>query len=90
MRVKSGFVKNKMADANIVVPTGEAAKSDAAQGMIIKMNDTASEIWDYVCQGVDAEEIANILTSEYDINYDKAVSEVEKVISTMWDIDAFR
>ena len=89
MKVKQGFVKNKLADNYVVVATGDAAASSKSQDLIIKLNETASIIWDYVCQGLSHDEIVNVLTHDYDVTEEKASKDVSEVISAMHDIDAF-
>lgn len=89
MKVKQGFVKSILADNYVVVPTGDAAKSEKSQNAILKLNETASVIWDYVCDGLSQDEIASKLIQEYDVSYEKAFEDVKKVFDTMKEMECF-
>lgn len=89
MKVKQGFVKTKLADNYVVVPTGRAAHSEKSHDAILKLNETASVIWDNVCDGLSQDEIARIMMQEYAVSYEKALEDVKKVFDTMKEMECF-
>ncbi len=50
---------------------------------VIKLNQTASKILNYVKEGLEASDIAKKLADEYDITKDAALADVEKTISEL-------
>ena len=54
MRIKDGFVLRDVASSTMVIAVGE--KSKTFKGMI-KMNKTAKDIWLYIEQGLDTDQI---------------------------------
>lgn len=77
MRIKEGFVLREVAGQNIVIATGEASKD--FNGMI-KLNETGRVIWDSLAAGKSNQEIADDLTSSYNVAPEKALADVEKFV----------
>ena len=90
MKLKKGFVKTKLLDNYVIVPTGEAADSPQANSSILKLNETASRIWDYISAGKTTEEICDIMTAEFNVSRDKVKEDIAKVINMMKSMDAFK
>ncbi len=64
MKIKEGFVLRKVAGSFMVVPIGENA---AKIGGLMSLNETAADIWRLVeKEDRSEEEIAQILSNEYD------------------------
>ena len=64
MKIKEGFVLRKVAGSFMVVPIGENA---AKIGGLMSLNDTAADIWRLIeKEDRSEEEIAQILSNEYD------------------------
>lgn len=80
MKIKKGFVLRDVAGQTVVIAVGEASK--VFKGMI-NLNSTATSIWKGVSEGLTAEAIATKLTEEYDITYDKALEDTNKIIAKM-------
>ncbi len=80
MKIKKSFVKRKIGDKYLVVTTGEAALQS---NMFIELNETSSDIWDYIQKGYDVHTIAEKLSKKYAVTYEKAQSDVEKLIAAM-------
>ena len=80
MRIKQGFIKRKIRDKFIVIAIGQARKD---YRNIIELNSTSSLIWDYISIGKTAQEIADEFVKEFDISYDKALLDVNKIISVL-------
>lgn len=80
MKIKKGFAKRKIGNRYIVVATGELSKE---MNVVIEMNDTSSDIWDYIEQGKNIDEIALSLSEKYGIAIEKAKADAEKLIEQM-------
>lgn len=80
MKIKSGFVKREVMDKTVVVPAGEAGKT--MKGMI-KLNGTASFIWDRIEEGLNAEEIADKLAENYEVDRETALKDTNAIIENM-------
>ena len=64
MKIKEGFVLRKVAGSFVVVPIGENA---AKIGGLMSLNETAADIWRLIeKEDRSEEEIAQILSNEYD------------------------
>lgn len=86
MKIKEGFAKRKIGSRYIVVTTGELSRE---MNVIIEMNDTSSDIWDYIQKGMDIDEIAAALAEKYDISVDKAKQDACKLIEQMRETGIF-
>ena len=86
MKIKEGFAKRKIGSRYIVVTTGQLSKE---LNIIIEMNDTSSDIWDYIEKGMDVDSIAEALSEKYGISFEKAKSDTQKLISQMQQAGIF-
>lgn len=75
-----GFTLRRVMGQAIVVATGEA--SQQFRGMI-KLNQTAADIWDWLDKGLSESEMADQLAKKYEIPVEKAAADVEKLIDQM-------
>lgn len=82
MKIKKGFVLRRVLDEAIVVASGEASKT--FHGMI-KLNDSAADIWQWISEGKEASEIAQLLSEKYEISAEKAASDTAAMIKSMTD-----
>lgn len=80
MKIKKGFVLRKVAGQAMVIATGEASKD--FHGMV-KLNDTGCEIWQGLTEGLTEEEIVKKLTEKYEVEEEKAASDVAAIIVKM-------
>lgn len=80
MRIKEGFVLREVAGKYVVIATGEASKS--FNGMIT-LNQTGKEIWEGVTAGLGAEEIAEKLSEDFEVSYEKALEDTKKMMDSM-------
>ncbi len=80
MKIKDGFVKCKVGEKYLVVTTGALS---AENNIMIELNETSSEIWDFISQGLSADEIAKKISEEYGISLEKAENDVNKLIDNM-------
>ncbi len=80
MKIKQGFVLRRVLDEAIVVASGEASKT--FHGMI-KLNDSAADIWQWISEGKGEAEIAKLLSEKYEIPLEKATSDTQAMIKSM-------
>ncbi|MBR3149413.1 MAG: PqqD family protein [Eubacterium sp.] len=86
MKIKDGFVKCKVGEDYLVVTTGNLSKEN---NIMIELNETSSDIWDCIVKGMDVEQIANKLSEKYEIPFDKAKADTEKLIENMKNAGIF-
>ena len=80
LKIKDGFVKCKVGEKYLVVTTGKLGDSN---NIMIELNETSSEIWDFISKGLTAQEIAAKLSEKYQIPLEKAQSDTDKLIENM-------
>ena len=80
MRAKEGFVLRTIAGEKIIVAEG---KQNIDYGNIISMNESAAYLWEAI-QGKDftAEDLAKLLTDEYDVDEETALKDSESIIKS--------
>lgn len=86
MKIKDGFAKRKIGSRYIVVTTGKLSKE---MNIIVEMNETSSDIWDYIEEGMNTDQIASALSENYGISLEKAKSDTEKLIEQMKEAGIF-
>ncbi len=67
---------------HVVIATGEASRE--FHGMV-KLNDTAAEIWGYIAENKNVDEMTSAMLEKYDIDEAKLRSDIEKTIKTLVD-----
>ena len=82
MKIKEGFVVRKVMGNNVVIATG--AQSNKFHGMV-KLNDTAAEIWGYIADGLDIDAIVDKMREKYDVDESLLRADVEKTVNTLID-----
>ena len=65
MKIKEGFVLREVANQAIVIAVGKA--SETFKGMI-KMNQTSKDIWNYIQNRLDVEDIVLEMKKKYDVD----------------------
>lgn len=80
MRIKNGFVLREVAGKAVVIAVGEASKT--FHGMI-NLNGTGKDIWQGVSEGKSVDEIAQKLTEDYEVDFEKAKEDTVKIIEKM-------
>ncbi len=86
MKIKNGFVAQKIGDTTVVVSTG--ALSREFHGMI-ELNETAAFIWNCFAEGLSQNEVAKKLCDEYGISLEKAEADTAKIVEKMLDAGVF-
>lgn len=78
MKIKAGFVTREIAGTIVAVPTGELVNE--FQGMI-NLTNSAKFVWDLLQEDITIDEIAVQLSKKYNLDINKAKSDVEKFIN---------
>ena len=86
MKIKKGFVSQKIGDTTVVVSTGEL--SHEFHGMI-ELNETAAFIWNCFAEGLSQSQIAKKLCDEYGISLEKAEADIAVLANKMLDAGVF-
>ncbi len=86
MKIKQGFIIRKVAGKYVVVATGEASKN--FHGMV-KLNETAKNIWEGLAAGKTPEEITDNLAKLNDAktpeDHERIAKDVQSMIKEMQD-----
>ncbi len=80
MKIKEGFVLRRVLDEAIVIASGKA--SHDFHGMV-KLNDSAADIWEWISEGLSETEIAARLAEKYELPDEKAKADTAAMISQM-------
>lgn len=81
MKIKKDIVLVGLGDAKMAVPVGKTA--DEIKG-IIRLNETASFIWNCVNEGLEKEQIARKMVESYsNVDFDTAMKCTEEIIEQM-------
>lgn len=80
MKIRDGFIKREVMGQIVAVPTGAAA--DAFKGMV-KLNETASFIWDCFAKGMEADQVVEAVLAEYEVPREQVEEDVRSLIRQM-------
>lgn len=83
MKIKSGFELMDVCGEAVVVAHG---KENIDFSKVISLNESAAFLWEKV-KGLefDADELARLLTEEYEVDFDTARRDVEKMMADWLD-----
>ena len=74
MKIKKGFVLEKVGDSYLACATGKLAREFSG---LVKLNETGAYIWGLFANGdVSVDEAADKMISEYDISKEIAVKDI--------------
>ena len=82
MKIKKGFTVRNIAGSDIVVPVGNAEK--IFNGMIT-LNESGAFFWNALLKDTTVDEVVKKVTSEYDVDEERAKADVEKFIEQLRD-----
>ena len=80
MKIKKGFTVRNIAGSDIVVPVGNAEK--IFNGMIT-LNESGAFFWNALLKDTTVDEVVKKVTSEYDVDEERAKDDVEKFIEQL-------
>lgn len=85
MKPKDGFIKKYICGIPYLLPYGQNIADHMPE---LKLNQTASLIWDLICRGMDKEQIASVLCNKYDTGTDNIqdiladITEYENILAS--------
>ena len=80
MKIKKGFVLRVVGGENVVVPVGEMSK--VFHGMI-NLNETGAFMWKFFSEEHTLEEGVAALCAEYEVEEERARTDVQKFMDTV-------
>ncbi|MDD7358661.1 MAG: PqqD family protein [Eubacterium coprostanoligenes] len=80
MKIKKGFTVRNIAGSDIVVPVGNAEK--IFNGMIT-LNESGAFFWNALLKDTTVDKVVKKVTSEYDVDEERAKADVEKFIEQL-------
>lgn len=83
MRIKENFVLRQVADVWVVLPLGEETLK--FNGMI-KLNESSVLLWRTLENGSSREELATVLTNQYDVARDRALRDVDTFLQKLTEV----
>lgn len=79
MKTKDGFHLRTVCGENMIIPEG---KENIDFSSIISMNESSAYLWKNISgKDFNADDLAQLLTKEYEVDYDKALKDCEALIS---------
>ncbi len=85
MKVSKDLIMREIAGEHILVPVGVAA---AKFNGLITMNEVGRFIFDQLTEDRTLPELAELVTSEYDVDYDTALRDAEEFVQQLRDVGA--
>ena len=82
MKIKKGFVLRVVGGENVVVPVGEMSK--VFHGMI-NLNETGAFMWKFFSEEHTLEEGVAALCAEYEVEEERACTDVQKFMDTVME-----
>ena len=83
MKIKSGFVLEKIGNGYLAVAVGERAKEFSG---LVRMNETGSFLWNIMAErDVSREDLLSAIRAEYEIDEATALSDIDKFVSKLSD-----
>ena len=84
MKIKGGFVVNKVGSQHVVVPVGEASME---RHCMIRLNETGAFLWKQLGVHVTEDALVQALLAEYAIADDRARADVAAFLGKLRDAD---
>lgn len=84
MKIKDGFIVNKVGSQHVVVPVGDASME---RHCMIRLNDTGAFLWEQLGAETTEEALVRALLAEYAVDEDVARADVEAFLGKLRDAD---
>ena len=84
MKIKDGFVVNKVGSQHVVVPVGEAS---VERHCMIRLNGTGAFLWNQLAAGATEDALVQALLAEYAVDEATARADVAAFLSKLHDAD---
>lgn len=79
-KIKDGFIIRKIGSQVMAVPTGKLTSE--IHGMI-SLSESGELLWNALTDGAELETLADILTENYEVEYETALADAEKFVSAL-------
>ena len=79
-QTKPGFVHRKIADVDVLISIGGNV---ADFNGYITLNETGSFLWDLMAEPKSAQQLAQNLCHEYDVDYAQALEDVQQLLALL-------
>ena len=80
MNIKKGYVIRQVMGNYVVIATGEESRN--FHGMV-KLNETAANIWNYISAGKSEDEIVAAMMEEYEVEAQQLKDDVKKTVEIL-------
>lgn len=84
MKIKSGFIMNKIGTQYVVVPVGETS---VERHCMIRLNETGAFLWKHLQTSSTEKHLVDALQSEYDVSAQAAERDVETFLAALRKAD---
>lgn len=84
MKIKDGFIVNKIGSQHVVVPVGETSME---RHCMIRLNGTGAFLWDQLATDATEEALVQALLAEYAVNEGTARADVAAFLGKLRDAD---
>lgn len=84
MKIKDGFIVNKVGSQHVVVPVGEASME---RHCMIRLNDTGAFLWEQLGANTTGDALVEALLAEYAVDEDTARADVATFLEKLRDAD---
>ena len=80
MKIKEGYVIRQVMGNYVVIATGEESRN--FHGMV-KLNETAANIWNYIAEGKSEDEIVAAMMNEYEVEEQQLRVDIKKTVEIL-------
>lgn len=84
MKIKDGFIMNKVGSQHVVVPVGETSME---RHCMVRLNGTGAFLWGRLAADTAEEELAQALLAEYAVDEGTARTDVAAFLGKLRDAD---
>ena len=84
MKIKDGFVVNKVGSQHVVVPVGQAS---VERHCMVRLNSTGAFLWNQLAAETAEEALVQALLAEYAVDEGTARADVAAVLGKLRDAD---
>lgn len=81
MKITGSFIMRKIAGETVLVPTSDTSRD--FNGMIT-LNETAKFIWEHLEEVGSREELATLMTKEFEVEYERAFLDVTNTVRMLY------
>ena len=81
MKIKSGFVLEKVGDSYLAVAVGERARDFSG---LVRMNETGAFFWNIMAEkDASREDLLAVVRAEYEVDEEEALADIDKFIENL-------